>query len=289
MPLNHPPHNLLRLSFDSAADYTAYSRANKQMLGQIWLWHETLGNREDPFQLPGICDICERATTYTATPRKAPDGDRFAFRVPWWSATVCGCKKGTLDRAVMRVLLDGGAIDDRVYHVGHHSAFRQWLSAKLPNVVASQYEEGQEPGTIENGIRYEDLTRLSFADSEFDCTICMEVLEHIPDYKAALREMARTLRPGGRALLTFPWLGGENYDHLIRAELLPDGSIHHILPAEYHGDPAKSGGILSFRAFGWKILDEMRDAGFGRVTATFIFGPLHGYMTLLHPVIVAIR
>jgi hypothetical protein len=101
--------------------------------------------------------------------------------------------------------------------------------------------------------------------------------------------MARTLKHGGRALLTFPWLGGENYDHLVRAELRPDGSINHILPPEYHGDPEKDERILSFRAFGWKILDELRDAGFSRACATFYWGPVYGHMTLLHPVFVATR
>jgi SAM-dependent methyltransferase len=159
----------------------------------------------------------------------------------------------------------------------------------MPNVTASQYEEGRRPGEIENGIQYEDLTALSFGDHEFDCIICMEVLEHIPDYQAALREMRRALRPGGRAILTFPWLGGRNYEHVIRAEQLPDGSIRHLQPPEFHGDPATNQGILSFRSFGWKILDELRAAGFTRASATFVFGPLHGYMTLLTPIIVGVR
>jgi SAM-dependent methyltransferase len=159
----------------------------------------------------------------------------------------------------------------------------------MPNVTTSEYKEGRQPGAVDNGIRYEDLTNLSFADGEFDCTICMDILEHIPDYRPALREMARILKPGGRALLTFPWLGSDYYDHLIRAEMLPDGTIHHILPPEYHGDPVNAEGILSFRAFGWKILDELRDAGFSNARAAFTFGPLHGHMTLLAPVIVGSR
>jgi SAM-dependent methyltransferase len=190
---------------------------------------------------------------------------------------------------MLRVFIDGWSDGDRIYHVGYHSLFRSWLSERFDNLVASQYEEGRKPGEIESGIGYEDLTQLSFPDDEFDCIVCMEILEHIPDYQAALREMARTLKPGGRALLSFPWLGGDHYGHLIRAEMLTDGSINHILPPEYHGDPAKGEGILSFRAFGWKILDELRHAGFTGASAKFVFGPLHGYMTLLDPVIVAIR
>jgi hypothetical protein len=117
----------------------------------------------------------------------------------------------------------------------------------------------------------------------------MEVLEHIPQYKAALPEILRVLKPAGRALMSFPWLGRDNYEHRVRAELLPDGTVHHHLPPQYHGDPANKRGILSFRDFGWKILDELRDAGFGRVSARFLFGPLHGYMTIHNPVIVATR
>ncbi len=89
--------------------------------------------------------------------------------------------------------------------------------------------------------------------------------------------------------MTFPWLGGEHSDHLVRAEMMPDGSIRHILPPEYHGDPASDEGILSFRAFGWKILDEIRMAGFSQARAQFIFGPIHGYASLLNPVIVGLR
>jgi SAM-dependent methyltransferase len=284
-----PLRNLLRLSFDSAEQARAYWGPDadmRNMRNEIWLWHENFGNREEAFCVSGLCDICEHQTTYTVKPHRLPDGDK--FRVWWQHDARCGCNMSALERAVMRVFLDECSKEDRVYHVGHHSAFRWWLSERIPNVTASQYEPGRRPGEIENGIQYEDLTHLSFADSQFDCVICMEVLEHVPDYRLALRELARTLRPGGRALLTFPFLGGEIYDHLVRAELLPDGTINHILPPEYHGDPANNQGILSFRSFGWKILDELRDAGFACASNEYIFGPLHGHFALIG-VVVAIR
>jgi SAM-dependent methyltransferase len=281
--------NLLRLSFRTQAEALCYAETNKKMLQQIWLWHENVGDREGPISWPGICDICERQTTFSTTPRREPCGAQFTFRAPWWMGLVCGCGMSALDRAVFGIFLDGGSLEDRVYHVGFHSSFRRWLSDRMPRVTASQYEEGRKPGEVEDGIRYEDLTRLSFATGQFDCVIATEVLEHIPNYRVALEEMARVLRPGGRALLTFPWLGGEHFDHFIRAEVMPDGSIRHIHPPEYHGDPARGEGILSFRAFGWRILEELRDAGFAQASAQFIFGPLHGHSTLLNPVIVGDR
>lgn len=46
-----------------------------------------------------------------------------------------------------------------------------------------------------------DLTQLPFADRSFDCVTCGYVLEHVPDARLGLAELARVLAPGGRMLL----------------------------------------------------------------------------------------
>jgi ubiquinone/menaquinone biosynthesis C-methylase UbiE len=46
-----------------------------------------------------------------------------------------------------------------------------------------------------------DLSRLPFADESFDCVTCGYVLEHLPEARTGLAELARVLRPGGRMLL----------------------------------------------------------------------------------------
>jgi ubiquinone/menaquinone biosynthesis C-methylase UbiE len=46
-----------------------------------------------------------------------------------------------------------------------------------------------------------DLSRLPFADGSFDCVTCGYVLEHLPDPRLGLTELARVLMPGGRMLL----------------------------------------------------------------------------------------
>jgi len=46
-----------------------------------------------------------------------------------------------------------------------------------------------------------DLARLPFADEAFDCVTCGYVLEHLPDARPGLKEMARVMAPGGRMLL----------------------------------------------------------------------------------------
>lgn len=49
-----------------------------------------------------------------------------------------------------------------------------------------------------------DANRLPFTDASFDAVICSEVLEHLPDVDAALAEIDRVLKPGGRFALSVP-------------------------------------------------------------------------------------
>ena len=49
-----------------------------------------------------------------------------------------------------------------------------------------------------------DGLALPFADRSFDRVIAAEVLEHVPDDRAAVAELVRVLRPGGRLAVTVP-------------------------------------------------------------------------------------
>lgn len=49
-----------------------------------------------------------------------------------------------------------------------------------------------------------DLRRVPFRTGTFDLIVCYHVLEHIPDDRAAMSELARVLTPGGLALIQVP-------------------------------------------------------------------------------------
>ena len=44
-------------------------------------------------------------------------------------------------------------------------------------------------------------TNLKFQDNLFDCIICIETLEHVPDTKKAVEEMLRVLKEGGKIII----------------------------------------------------------------------------------------
>jgi ubiquinone/menaquinone biosynthesis C-methylase UbiE len=49
-----------------------------------------------------------------------------------------------------------------------------------------------------------DAEHLPFKDGVFDRIVCTEVLEHIPDDRAGIRELVRVLKPGGLMAVSVP-------------------------------------------------------------------------------------
>ena len=95
------------------------------------------------------------------------------------------------------------------------------------------------------GVLRGDGTRLPFPDATFDVVITSEVLEHIQDDVAAISEMVRVLKPGGRFAATVP-------------AFLPE-TVNWKLSDEYHA-PKSVGGHV--RIYGRTELQaKLRSAG----------------------------
>ena len=93
-----------------------------------------------------------------------------------------------------------GRVEARVLHVAPERCFERLLRrTPLLDYVTLDLER-------EDVMVRGDLTKLDFADGEFDFIICNHVLEHIPDDAAAMREMHRVLSSGGQAVITVPGL-----------------------------------------------------------------------------------
>ncbi len=61
-----------------------------------------------------------------------------------------------------------------------------------------------------------DLQDTGLPDAQYDSIFCTQVLHHLPQPERALREIARMLKPGGRAIISVPhlaWLHNEPHDY----------------------------------------------------------------------------
>lgn len=47
------------------------------------------------------------------------------------------------------------------------------------------------------------LESILYTDNFFDCVVCTEALEHVPDYDAVIKEIFRVTKPGGYVVLSF--------------------------------------------------------------------------------------
>lgn len=81
-------------------------------------------------------------------------------------------------------------------------AWRTELTRASPNYQAADLEKTHED--IEFIV---DLTKtLPFDNDAYDTVFCCSVLEHLIDFSQALSEMHRILKPGGRLILSVPFL-----------------------------------------------------------------------------------
>jgi SAM-dependent methyltransferase len=79
--------------------------------------------------------------------------------------------------------------------------------AGVLELFGAMKEAGEVPAGAQADIKQGDALALPFPDGEFDRVVAAEVLEHIPDDTAAIKELVRVLRPGGTMAVTVPrWL-----------------------------------------------------------------------------------
>jgi len=141
--------------------------------------------------------------------------------------------------------------------------------------------DGVPPGGELDGIRCENVECLTFANESFDLITSTDVFEHVEDDIRGFREIARVLKPGGAFIFTVPL--DETSPTLIRGKRAADGSIHHLAPPEYHGDPMRGMTVYTWRTYGIDITDRLAQAG---LAARCEFVVTHG-VAMRVPVIVA--
>ncbi|PKP16212.1 MAG: SAM-dependent methyltransferase [Bacteroidetes bacterium HGW-Bacteroidetes-22] len=94
----------------------------------------------------------------------------------------------------------------KILHIAPEGSLKAWLTKKasIQYQLGDKYAEGYTDYYYSREIPEMDLTQLPFEDNRFDIFICNHVLEHIVDDQQALKEIYRTMKPGGLAILQVP-------------------------------------------------------------------------------------
>jgi SAM-dependent methyltransferase len=211
------------------------------------------------FSLDGFCVPCGRPSTFRLNRRPL-----FAAETsgPNWREGLhcegCGMNNRIRSMAWITERVAGERERPQIYATERRTAFYDWLATRYgEGVVGSEYlDPTVEPGRVVDGIRHEDVERLSFDDAKFDVVVSMDVLEHVNDPARAIEQIARVLKPEGELLLSVPFFAGSPSN--IRRSQILDGEVVHHLPPEYHGASPPGQGWLVFWDFGWELVDEFR-------------------------------
>ena len=222
----------------------------------------------------GHCGLCGRKTTFQPLPGSPS---------PWREGLHClRCHCNARQRAAGAALLRSleRPAQARVYATEQTSAFYLALRRRVARLHGSEFGIGLRRRAhltlwlLRQGappwVRTEDVTALRWSDAMMDGVVSLDVLEHVPDYRAALREFARVSRPGGVLALTVPFYEAQAGNVAI-ARLDAQGRIEYLGEPEFHGDPI-GGGVLCFHHFGWALLEDIRAAGFATAEAWRVQG-----------------
>jgi len=138
------------------------------------------------------------------------------------------------DRVKGRILEDGCGVGMYVKHLAPHGGIIFGLEYDHPRAV----EAHQHATHILNATG----EQLPFPDNTFDLVLSHEVIEHVQNDRAAIVEIIRTLRPGGRLVLFCPnrgypfethgvyWKGEYTFGNIPLVNYLPRSQRDKLAP-----------------------------------------------------------
>ena len=147
-----------------------------------------------------VCPMCDFRGPFA--PLNGTSGRRNRAACP-----VCGCReRHRLQKLVLDQVLKG-------FNAGHKACL-QFPPDPMSPILSRSFikfvtaDLFPQPGSIKL-----DMTKIDLPDKSFDMVYASHVLEHIPDDRAALREVYRVLKPGGIAILPVPVLAQKTVDY----------------------------------------------------------------------------
>ncbi len=203
-------------------------------------------------EIRGYCPVCEQNTVYTA--------NSVWFRDNLFCST---CHNGSIprERAMMKVLKQMRPNwQELMIHecspIGRGPTARFMRECK--GYVGSHYFADIPAGEMSKGYVSQDIEAQTFPDEAFDIVITQDVMEHVFHPARAHQEIWRTLKPGGLHIFTTPIM-----KDLVKSRIvaeIKDGTVTHLEPPEYHGNPIDEKGSLVTVVYGYDIADTIVEA-----------------------------
>lgn len=145
--------------------------------------------------------------------------------------TRCLSCKGTLvSLSVIKTLAANNLIMDHTYELSFHGVLFEYLKKNSKKFTFSEYFPANKSRYV-NGIKNEDVQKLTFNSESFDLITSTEVFEHVPDYLKGFNEIYRVLKKDAFFCFTVPVF---KISKQI-CKLHQDGSLLWLAPEEYHG------------------------------------------------------
>jgi SAM-dependent methyltransferase len=139
-------------------------------------------------RLPRTCPICGYHGTFISVGHPGR-----------WDARCLNCGSRERHRLLHLWITEGGGdklAGKRVLHFAPEKAFMRRMRGNRLYETADLMQAG-----VTHKV---DITDTKLPDGNYDVVLANHVLEHIPDDRAAMRELFRLLQSGGLALLTVP-------------------------------------------------------------------------------------
>lgn len=198
------------------------------------------------FRNQGYCHCCNSTVEFVATS-------------DWWrdDYRCANCQSIPRERAVMYCLEKffpqwrNLVIHESSPVMGRGASRR--LQGEAGHYLPSQFYPDVPRGQSVDGMRCENLEKLSFENESIDLHITQDVFEHLFDPAAAFREIARTLRPGGAHVFTTPLENKAAPTEFCARREATGTLVQLIEPAQYHVNPISSKGSLVTVRWGYDI------------------------------------
>lgn len=183
------------------------------------------------------CPICGKVCKFEVPLDKWKQRD--------FSSTDCPFGKCvTRDRAIVRAISSLWTMSELRKLAIHEAApsgrgVSEWLSQNISGYQATGYFPDTPFGEQIGKMKNENLEKQTFEDCCFDLVIHLDVLEHVFSPFDALKEIFRTLKPGGYTIFTVPTEPGRYKSEQV-AFIDPLTSDTRVIgKPEYHGNPQR--------------------------------------------------